>query len=81
MAAATGKATMAVLKDASAEANFERETQVYLMQSFEVPYPPGVEAGSAEAKGQFEHLSKVARTNVLSNIVSFRELKKKEGQE
>ena len=72
VAAATGKATMSVSKDADGDA-----TQVYLTQAFEVAYPPGVEAGSPEAIAQHDHLSKVAQTNVVSNIRSFRELKLK----
>lgn len=74
VAAATGKATMSVSKDADADGD---EAQVYLTQAFEVAYPTGVEAGSPEAVAQHEHLSRVARTNVVSNIRTFRELKLK----
>lgn len=74
MAAATGKATMSVSKDADGD-----ETQLYLTQAFEVAYPPGVEAGSPAAVEMHNHLSKVAQTNVVSNIQSFRQLKLKSG--
>lgn len=73
MAAATGKATISV----STEAEEDGGHQVYLTQAFEVAYPPEVVPGSEKAVAQHAHLSKVARSNVLSNIQSFRDMKKR----
>jgi len=65
---------MSVSKEAEAGEE-ERHAQVYLTQAFEVAYPAGIEAGSTDAYGQDQNLSRIARSNVVSNIQSFRELK------
>lgn len=76
VAAATGKAIMSVSKEADTEDG--EEGAVYLTQAFEVAYPPGVEPASEKAREMDGHFAKVARSNVVSNIQSFRDLKAKE---
>ncbi|KAI1120163.1 hypothetical protein F5Y10DRAFT_290221 [Nemania abortiva] len=75
IAAATGKVTMSVSKEA--DADDDGEALVYLTQSFEVAYPPGVESGSEKAREMDNHFAKIARSNVASNIQSFRDMKAK----
>ncbi|KAK8092451.1 uncharacterized protein PG998_014936 [Apiospora kogelbergensis] len=74
VAATTGKATLMVSNEADIHGS---DGQVYMTQCFEVAYPEGVAPGSEAAVKQFNHLSGVARRNVLSNIQSFRDLKSK----
>ncbi|KAI0107208.1 hypothetical protein GGR51DRAFT_159600 [Nemania sp. FL0031] len=75
IAAATGKAIMSVSKEADTEG--DGEGAVYLTQAFEVAYPPGVEPGSKKAREMDNHFAKVARSNINSNIQSFRDTKAK----
>ncbi|KAI8632629.1 hypothetical protein F5Y19DRAFT_471799 [Xylariaceae sp. FL1651] len=75
VAAATGKSVMSVSKDVDSEDG--HELQVYLTQAFEIPYPPGVEPDSEKALEMNKHFVNVARSNIRSNLQSFRNLKAK----
>ncbi|POS69116.1 hypothetical protein DHEL01_v212489 [Diaporthe helianthi] len=56
-------------------AHGESDDEVYLSQTLQDPYPPGITRGSTEASEFRKHRETLAKSNIKSNIEYFRQLK------